>query len=577
MRHGLFPGSQGREEPAHPPELRPEEILLALVELVFAVQGDEQVAEVPHGLGGPEEEHPSWVQRVVEEGDDLSLQLAVQVDEEIAAADEVELGEGGVLDDVLLGEDEEVADVLVNPVGGAVGLLREEAGEPLRGEVGGDAGRVEADPGLGDGPAVDVRGEELHVVVLPELLHPLQQKNGERVRLFAGGAARRPDPDRGPWRLPLEELGDDPLLQGRERLGIAEKAGHADEEVVEERLHLQRGLLQEFDVPLHGLDLMDGHPPLDPPPDRVRLVEGEVMARMGTEEHEDLFQHPLGFGGRHGFEVKMSAEGARRIIDELGRHLGRRQHVVHQTGGDGAPGHAVVFGGFGVLGHDHPPLPLDGPHPQGAVAPRAGEDDADRPLQLVLGEGAEEEVDGEALAPRRGGLDELERAVQAGHVAVGGDDVGAVGFDGHAVRHLEDLHPGVAPDQVGEDALVVRGQVLDQDEGHPRVPVGGHGGKKRLEGGQSPRRGADADDGEAGGRSLNRLTGGGNAAVFLRLTLPGTLRRRRALPGLFGARGHGSVLSGVKVGRDVLCAIHEGFREKRKLFQHYATLPELAR
>ena len=205
----------------------------------------------------------------------------------------------------------------------------------------------------------------------------------------------------------------------------------------------------------------------------------------------------LGAGGEAGGGVLPKAWAD--VGDELGRHLGRRQHVVHQAGGDGAARHAVVLGGFGVLRHDHAALALDRPHAQGAVAAGAGEHDADGPLVLVLGQGAEEEVDRQALAARRGRFQQLQRAVQKGHVAVGRDDVGAVGLDRHPVLDLEDLHAGVALDQVGEDALVVRGQVLHQDKGHAGIGVGGHAGKEGLERRQPPGRSADADDGESRG------------------------------------------------------------------------------
>ena len=71
-----------------------------------------------------------------------------------------------------------------------------------------------------------------------------------------------------------------------------------------------------------------------------------------------------------------------------------------------------------------------------------------------------------------------------------------MGSHRHAVLDLEDLHAGVAPDEVGEDALVVRGQVLHQHKGHAGIGVGGHAGKEGLEGRQPPGRGADADDGK---------------------------------------------------------------------------------
>jgi hypothetical protein len=76
---------------------------------------------------------------------------------------------------------------------------------------------------------------------------------------------------------------------------------------------------------------------------------------------------------------------------------------------------------------------------------------------------------------------------------VGRDDVGAVDRHRHAVLDLEDLHAGVAPDQVGEDALVVRGQMLHQYEGHAGIGVRRHAGEKRLKRSQAAGGGAHAD------------------------------------------------------------------------------------
>jgi hypothetical protein len=83
------------------------------------------------------------------------------------------------------------------------------------------------------------------------------------------------------------------------------------------------------------------------------------------------------------------------------RHLGGRQHVVHQPRGDGAARHAVVLGGFGVLRHHHAPFALDRPHSLRAIAAGAGEHDADRPLVLILSQRPEEEVNRQAMAARR--------------------------------------------------------------------------------------------------------------------------------------------------------------------------------
>jgi hypothetical protein len=91
------------------------------------------------------------------------------------------------------------------------------------------------------------------------------------------------------------------------------------------------------------------------------------------------------------------------------------------------------------------------------------------------------------MAARRGGFQQLQHAVKLGHVPVRRDNIGAVGLDRHAVRNFEDLHAGITLDQFGEDALVVRSQVLHQDESHAGIGVGGHAGKEGFKCRQSSR------------------------------------------------------------------------------------------
>ena len=50
----------------------------------------EEVARLPDRLGGPEEEEPRRLQRVVERGDEPLLEDRFEVDEEVPATDEVD-------------------------------------------------------------------------------------------------------------------------------------------------------------------------------------------------------------------------------------------------------------------------------------------------------------------------------------------------------------------------------------------------------------------------------------------------------------------------------------------------------
>ena len=256
----------------------------------------------------------------------------------------------------------------MDAVGAAAGLGREIARQPLRREVGRDAGRIDPGPGRGDRPAVDVGGEHLHRESLPERLHALHQENGEGIGFLAGGAPRRPDANYG-VRPPVgKEPRDDLGLEHTEGLRVAEEIGHADQQVAKQRLHLGRCLLQIPDVVAQRVELVDRHAPLDPAVDRARLVLGKIMAGLGAQQDEDLFQRALGLEGRDRVGFGRPAEGVQGIGDQLGGHLGRGQLVVHQPGGEGAAGHAVELGRSGVLRHDHAALALDGAHSQRAIA-----------------------------------------------------------------------------------------------------------------------------------------------------------------------------------------------------------------
>ena len=139
--------------------LRPQGRLEPPVEPRFAVQRREQVGKAADGLRAPQEQDAAGIQAVVKERQQLLLQLRRQVDQQVAAAQDVELGEGRIHDDVLRGKDHHLADLLADPVAALV--LDEEPAQALRRHVRGDVGREDALAGLVDGVPVQVGGEDL--------------------------------------------------------------------------------------------------------------------------------------------------------------------------------------------------------------------------------------------------------------------------------------------------------------------------------------------------------------------------------------------------------------------------------
>ena len=157
---------------------------------------------------------------------------------------------------------------------------------------------------------------------------------------------------------------------------------------------------------------------------------------------------------------------------------------------------------------------------------------------LVLRQGAEEEIDRPVLAAGFLPGQQLQDPLRDDHVAVGRDDVDVVRLHPRLVLDLGDRHRGRPRQDLRQQAVVRRGQVLHQHEGHAGVDR--QRAEQLREGLQPAGRGADADDRERG-------AGSGAAAASARASAT--------------ADGAGSVLGGGAAG---------GFR-LRTAIRSYAT------
>ena len=136
---------QGRPEPA--------------VEPRFALQRREEVGKAADGLRVPQKQEAAGIQTVVKQRQQLFLQLRGQVDEQVPAAQDVELGEGRIHDEVLRGKDHHLPDGLADLV--AALYLDEKPAQALRRHIGGNVGRENGLAGFLNGLAVQVGGEDL--------------------------------------------------------------------------------------------------------------------------------------------------------------------------------------------------------------------------------------------------------------------------------------------------------------------------------------------------------------------------------------------------------------------------------
>src|SRR4030095_16729344 len=100
---------------------------------------------------------PSGLERVMEDWDHAFLQARFEVDQQIAATDQVHAGERRIADHVLPGKDDDLAQGLVDAISSV--LLNEEPPQPLSREVLGDALRVESVPRFVEQRIVEVGRE----------------------------------------------------------------------------------------------------------------------------------------------------------------------------------------------------------------------------------------------------------------------------------------------------------------------------------------------------------------------------------------------------------------------------------
>ncbi len=144
-------------------------------------------------LGLAHEKKALVVEGIVQPGQDPGLGLGFEVHQRVSTEEEVDAGDGRVLQKVMAAEDDRPAQVASEQVAASARL------EILLAQAGGHLFEVlvheDALARLAERILIHVRGVDLDA--LPELAHPqcLDQHHGDGIRLLAAGAAGAPDAD----------------------------------------------------------------------------------------------------------------------------------------------------------------------------------------------------------------------------------------------------------------------------------------------------------------------------------------------------------------------------------------------
>ncbi len=468
----------------------------ALKDPMLLVDGSEQIDVPRDALCRAQEQIAVGLERVVENGQHVVLQLGVEIDQQIAARDHVHARERRIADHAVRGEDAQVAHFLGQHV--ALRVCAEEALQPFRRDVvqhrrGIAAGARHRERGL-----IDVGGEHLHSRHDIELAHVLAHQQRDRIGFLARRASRHPHADRVAGASMLEQSRDDFGLERCERLRVAEKCSDADQQIAKQQPRLIGVQAQQLQVILERADLAHLHASVHTAQEGLFLVAAEIVADALAQSGVDFLQRPVAvlcavpLVGIVGDRIE-SVQAA-DILLQLRADLLGRQHQVDEPAGHGARWHAVVSRAAGAvsLRDGQAALLLDRLDAERSVGAGSRQDDAHRALVPLLGDRREEDVDRIALAlPGFQVLQDQLGPLQRQHV-LRRQHVDVACLHASAVRRVHDRHFRAPADDLGEQGLAVSAQMGDDDE--RSLELVRHRGKQLLQSLHAARRRTDADD-----------------------------------------------------------------------------------
>ena len=130
-----------------------------------------------------EEKKAAILQGHVEDTEKVLLQDGLEIDEQVAAADKIQTSEWRVLKDIVRGEDDHFAQIVIYCI--FVVFLREITAQTADRDILGNVFPIDALAGSSNRVGVQIRGENFYAVPQVEFFHGFHKKDGNGIGFLA--------------------------------------------------------------------------------------------------------------------------------------------------------------------------------------------------------------------------------------------------------------------------------------------------------------------------------------------------------------------------------------------------------
>ena len=464
------------------------------VDAAGAGQRRKQFVKAPRSIGAAQYQQGVGPEGVMEKWYQLALQARRKINQQVAAAQDIELGEWWIGDHVLVRENNGAAQVLADAVTALVGR-GEVTTQTFGRDIPGNGRTKQSLAGAIDGVAIDVGGKDLQREARgrPQAFEHFVEHDCQRIGFLSGGTGGHPGLERGPFRVLLDQAWQRVFAKVIPHRRIAEKAGHADQQFLEQQFHFNRVVRHPAHVVGQGGALAQLHAPIDATHDGTEFVVSEVGTGLLEQQLDHLLQGRALVAGLHRQRAGAGAEiaPATTPIGHLCRHLARQRHDIDCLRRDRTCRHGIVARRRRQLRHGQATRIAQCRQTDGAVGACAGQGNTHGRLPRVTGQGTKKTVDRMAAGSRAvGWLHGKTMTVEAA-VATGRRYVHAVGLHRHAMGQLRHRHAGDALQQLRQDGRQRRRMVLYNDVSEPAGR--GHTGEEFADRIEAAGRGADAN------------------------------------------------------------------------------------